>query len=283
MRNIISPVALSAVLLLSSQSFAVVYAEEQTDNNKATIETENTEKNETAQTVSEKLIYKADDYTNGDGRILGKYPVVDLDGMDDLNKKIRDDIELAISNLSPSSYDNDMITFSIDDDIKLGFAKITIKLDANSSSSDFVYYVDKTNKRWTTSESEANAAVKAAEEKRAQEEQDKQDETSGQAVSVITMVPLRVNAEKAGWKVDWEQKTAIEPSKAILTKGNSMIKVLVDPNTSYDVIINRDMTKVFIETDKLDRPAELQDDTLYVPSTFIEKISKDKTESSNTK
>ena len=92
------------------------------------------------------------------------------------------------------------------------------------------------------------------------------------------MIPLRVNAEKLDWKVDWEQKKGSEPSKAILSKDSTVIKILVDSKLDYDLIINGNSTK------KLDKPAELQDSTLYVPSTFIDsylKTETDKTEIEN--
>lgn len=67
-------------------------------------------------------------------------------------------------------------------------------------------------------------------------------------------------------------KKDFEPSKAILSKDSTVIKILVDSKLDYDLIINGNSTK------KLDKPAELQDSTLYVPSTFIDSYLKTETE-----
>jgi len=317
MKSNVNYMALLTVLLLMSQPVGILAADQKTSDNKVSTSSEqessseSTSKEETSKTDSqenkndnakeendsEKIIaekkfsYVSKEYSDSNGRILGNYP--EIDDMTELNNKIRDDIETAVSELNLDSYDSNVVTFNVQDDIKPGFVEIYVKVENGNSSSDLKYYVYKPDNSWTNSESEYEETIKKLEEKKSEEDKEKKDnekdngsteERSVDSESAeqtekpekLTMVPLRANAEKLGWKVEWEQKTATEPSKAILTKGNYMIKILVDPNTNYDLVINRDTTKTFIEPAKLSKPAELQDEVLYVPSTFIQRLTKEK-------
>jgi len=268
--------------------------------------TESEQNNTQDEATEKKFSYTSEDYADGNGRLLGSRP--NIEDMPELSNKIFDDIETAVSELNLDNYDSNVVTFNVTDDIKPGFVEIYVKVENDYNLSEFKYYVYKPNKSWTNSESEYEETIKKLEEKKSEEdknkdkkddkdnigkdtdkdaqEKDSKEESADSKSSKsteqikkpekVTMIPLRANVEKLGWKVEWEQKTATEPSKAILTKGNQMIKILVDPNTNYDLVINRDTNKTFIETGKLSRPAELQDEVLYVPSTFIDRLTKER-------
>jgi len=207
--------------------------------------------------AAEKLVYSNQSYVAGSGEIIGNYPV--FADMKDLSDKIYSDVETAVSSLNTNNFNNEeVVTYSVDES-KDGFAKVTVTVDKDNMISTFNYYVSKKDKK-EISKDEFDKGVVVDDK-----------DTSGSSLEV-TMVPLRSNAEKLGWKVDWEQKTATEPSKAILTKDSKSVKVLVDANLDYDLIVNEDTSKAFITTVKLDKPAELQDSTLYVPSTFFDNV-----------
>lgn len=206
---------------------------------------------------AEKLVWTSQSYIAESGEIIGKYP--SFENMKDLSNKIYSDVETAVSALNTSNFNNEeVVSYSVDES-KDGFAKVTVKVDKDDMLDVFNYYVDKKDKKEITKDEFDKAVVE-------------KDDTTTESSLEITMVPLRSNAEKLGWKVEWEQKTATEPSKAILTKDSKSVKILVDATTSYDLIVNEDTSKSFITTDKLDKPAELQDSTLYVPSTFFDKV-----------
>ncbi len=208
--------------------------------------------------AAEKLVYKSQSYVAGNGEIIGNYPV--FTGMKELSNKIYSDVQTAVDSLNTNNFNNEeVVTYTVDES-KDGFAKITVTVDKDNMTNVFNYYVSKKDKKEVTKDEFDKGVV-----------DNKDGQTTGSSLEV-TMVPLRSNAEKLGWKVNWEQKTATEPSKAILTKDSKSVKILVDANLDYDLIVNEDTSKAFITTVKLDKPAELQDSTLYVPSTFFDKV-----------
>lgn len=211
----------------------------------------------------ENLNYISQIYIDNNNRIIGSYPVIE--SMPELSNKILTDIDKTVSQLnlkSSDDYGENILKFKIDESVA-GYAKISLDVEKDFVSDSFEYFVNV----------KTNSEIKKAEFEKAQKEETKTDDDTSSVE--ITMIPLRVNAEKLGWKVDWEQKKGSEPSKAILSKDLTVIKILVDSKLDYDLIINGNSTK------KLNKPAELQDSTLYVPSTFIDsylKTEADKTE-----
>ncbi len=208
----------------------------------------------------ENLNYISQIYIDNNNRIIGSYPVIG--NMPELSNKILSDIDKTVSQLSLKSsddYDENILKFEVDESVN-NYAKISINIEKDFTSDLFEYFVD----------IKANSEIEKSEFEKAQKEEPKTDDDTPSVE--ITMIPLRVNAEKLGWKVDWEQKKDFEPSKAILSKDSTVIKILVDSKLDYDLIINGNSTK------KLDKPAELQDSTLYVPSTFIDSYLKTETE-----
>lgn len=208
----------------------------------------------------ENLNYISQIYIDNNNRIIGSYPVIG--NMPELSNKILSDIDKTVSQLSLKSsddYGENILKFEVDESVN-NYAKISINIEKDFTSDLFEYFVD----------IKANSEIEKSEFEKAQKEEPKTDDDTPSAE--ITMIPLRVNAEKLGWKVDWEQKKGSEPSKAILSKDSTVIKILVDSKLDYDLIINGNSTK------KLDKPAELQDSTLYVPSTFIDSYLKTETD-----
>lgn len=205
---------------------------------------------------ADKLIYAEQDYVYDAGQIIGKYPV--FEEIEDLSEKISSDVEKAVSELNlRSDLSENIVSYEIDESVE-NYAKVEVKVEKDDMVQNFEYYVDKANKKEITKEE----FEKAIEEDKDSDDDDSQAE--------ITMVPIRSNAEKLGWKVDWQQKTETEPSMAILTKEGYSIKVLVDSNTEYDVILTAGNE---VQNCKLNKHPELQDDTLYVSSDFFELIN----------
>lgn len=202
-----------------------------------------------------KLIYDEQDYAYDAGQIIGKYPV--FEEIKDLSEKIFSDIEKAVNELNlRNNLSENIVSYEIDESIE-NYAIVKVKVENDDIVQNFEYYVDNANKKEITKEELKNAI-----------EGDK--DTDDDSQTEITMVPIRSNAEKLGWKVDWQQKTETEPSMAILTKEDYTIKVLVDSNTEYDVILTAGNE---VQNFKLSKFPELQDDTLYVSSDFFELIN----------
>lgn len=200
----------------------------------------------------ENLDYISQIYIDNNNKIIGSYPVIG--NMPELSKKILSDIDKTVSQLnlkSSDDYGENILKFEVDESVD-DYAKILLTIEKDFVSYSFEYYVD----------IKANTEIKKSEFEKAQKEEPKIDDDTTPTVE-ITMIPLRINAEKLGWKVNWVQKKDSEPSQAILSKDLTVIKILVDAKLNYDLIINGSSTK------KLDKPAELQDNTLYIPSTFI--------------
>lgn len=217
----------------------------------------------------EKLMYTVRTYIDSNNRIIGYYPV--LSYINGLSNEILENIDNAVSelNLSASdSYSEDIVKFYVDESLE-GYAKVVVIIEKDDLVNSFDYYIDK----------KLNIQITKAEFEKVFEDSN-DSSTSGSAIEII-MVPLRVNAEKLGWKVDWEQKKSHEPSKAILSKDSKLIKIMIDAGLDYDLIINEDIAKDFVKTEKLDKAAELQDSTLYIPSTFLDKYLFEATTSSS--
>jgi len=215
------------------------------------------------------LNYEAKDYLDNYSRVIGSYPVIN--NMQDLSNQILSDIDSKINEFDLKAdneiYDS-IVKFSIEQ--KNGYAKISVVINNpdDNSNSYLEYYLDIMASKQILSDEYLNAVNK---DNHRFDFDGYNNENSDKYRSEITMIPLRTNAEKLGWKVDWKPGKNQEPARAILKKDNRQIEILVDTDWDYDLIINDDLSKGFVKTMRLDKKAELQDNLLYVPSNFLDK------------
>lgn len=205
------------------------------------------------------------EYIDDNNRFLGNYPVIK--GNIALSEKIHSDIDTAVRDLDIDVEENitdDVIKFNIDENEKLASISVVVRYNDNGSS--FYYYLNKeTMKEILVSEYEKGQRDMAG----------KAEETEKFEQHEITMVPLRTNAENLGWAVEWRRKSGDVPARAILTKGKQKRAVFYNSTLDYDFVITENIDEKDITTGKLDRNAELIDDSvLFVPSSFIDKFLK---------
>jgi len=217
------------------------------------------------------LNYETKDYLDNYNRVIGSYPVIN--NMQDLSNQILSDIDSNINEFDLKAdneiYDS-IVGFSIEQ--KNGYAKISVVINNPDDNSNIhlEYYLDIVANKQVSSDEYLDAINNI--NKNDDHFSDFDNKINDRYHSEIIMVPLRTNAEKFGWTVDWKSGKNQEPSRAILKKDNRQIEILVDADLDYDLIINDDSSKGFVKTIKLDRKAELQDNLLYVPSSFLDKF-----------
>ena len=218
-----------------------------------------------AQSEFKKIDIESKEYVDDNNRFLGNYPRIH-DNIA-LSEKIYSQIDTVVRDLNidveEDIYEN-VINSSIDENEK--FAKITVSVNYNGSENNFFYYLDKSTMR----------EISASEYEKGQENiVDEAEESKRSEQYEVTMVPLRTNAENLGWAIEWRPKSGDVPARAILKKGNKKRAVFYNSTLDYDFVVTEDINKKDIATGKLDRSAELIDDSvLFVPSSFIDKFLK---------
>lgn len=239
--KLVSIVAASSILFssLSSITFA------QTTNDTVLVETKVEPKILVAPKEYSDLEIKEESFALSSGKVLGQYPVTSVT---DLTQQINTDVNKVINELNSSDVDNVTMTYKADNFAR--YAKLTVTLnnlpDYKGFISNFYYFIDKeTNKLMTSDEFEKAITVT-------------QEPTTTAPAVELTMIPLRANAESLGWKLTWNDVTR----SITLTKENKSAMITLGRETC---LVNGKLVD-------MDKAAELQDSTMYVPSTLFDKI-----------
>jgi len=253
--------------------------------------------------VSKNLDYNLRDYITTNGINLGTYPVIPA--MQELSNKILLDINSGLLdlNLNNLSDNNNIISCQIED-LDDNYSKIIITLNYNYLSKSFVYYVDKNknieitekdfdNQKLENTELEpetihmvqlrsnaeqAGWKVEWVQKNMAQSEKNNLRRKISQRLLENSSSDFKPeftrekNNEKFINRRNLLRGQDQDHSMVLLTKNNYLIKVLIEANFDYDLIINQDINKSIVLTEKLEKPAELKDDRVYVPKSFCEKF-----------
>ena len=227
----------------------------------------------TAATVTETVTYPdltvtAKNFTNTRYAILGTYP--EISGYADLNKKIRDALDVAFSLATDKTFTDTANVFSVGYTVteKGQFAKIDVTYNYALTAGKMkpysvtdTYYVDKKLKQAITADA-YNAGVAAAPAPAADESTSAPAVTPGAETvdntNEVTMVPVRQYAVALGYTLSWDNDT----KSVILTKGDARFTIKVGVN-SY--LVNNEMVP-------LESAPTNQNGTVYVPVSFFTKV-----------